>query len=324
MADECATCGHPQSQHKTGKGGCRACDLGCARYEPETAAQPTVEPVPLDGLDLAKPDPGASTSARLVHAIRERDRLQENETRWAAEVESIERARHEARDELARVDIAAGRDIAKPDEPLVERVVDLRRGRTEATERALELSAELTAEADAHRETQAEASRLGGELGLCQVDLAQARAEIERLEAQLEHAEHYARDLQDNGDVPAGADALLARADATKVPAITATSDSIHNLLDRLREQLSEHDRLDGLRVEALQLEERLAEIRRVLAEAEQPPAPIVTDKTIREWARANGRTVDGRGRVSMELRAEYLRAHQSNESTITEGAPTA
>ncbi|WP_328465483.1 hypothetical protein OHA21_43705 [Actinoplanes sp. NBC_00393] len=34
----CRECGDPQSQHKGGKGGCRHCELGCARYEPEFAA----------------------------------------------------------------------------------------------------------------------------------------------------------------------------------------------------------------------------------------------------------------------------------------------
>lgn len=42
MAADC-TCGHPQSKHKGLKLGCRGCDIGCSRYEPEEASQPAAD-----------------------------------------------------------------------------------------------------------------------------------------------------------------------------------------------------------------------------------------------------------------------------------------
>lgn len=58
-----------------------------------------------------------------------------------------ERERHQATadelvkvvNELAAVDQAAGRDIGKENEPLLDRIADLKRGREEATERVIEL-----------------------------------------------------------------------------------------------------------------------------------------------------------------------------------------
>lgn len=178
MAAECRNCGHPQTQHKAGRQGCGNCDLGCGRFEPDDAAQLVVEPVPAEkltavdelgenpfccegepafgdpnglhtfdcpvyqknaaamiernrpaqpvraaDLDFAWPDPGPARPTPHLNAVK-------------ARLAAVER-------EMAAVDKAAGRDIAKPDEPLVDRVADLLRGRTEATERALELAAEL-------------------------------------------------------------------------------------------------------------------------------------------------------------------------------------
>jgi hypothetical protein len=325
MAVECKGCDHPQSQHKLGKGGCRGCDIGCGRFEPETAPEP-VEPVPaaelaavaeeapecscamseatfvncpVHGYDAPDPDAEPLVSARptphldavkerLAEVERERDRLLENERRWAGEVEQVERERGEARqqrdeahEELARVDIAAGRDIAKADEPLVDRVADLLRGREEATARALELAAEL---ADLNRDRSELRERIG--------DLSR---EVGELTAQLEQAT---------------TDHLLAQADVTEAPAILATADSIRDLITQLREQLADHERLDALRVELGQLEERAAVIRSELAEAEKPLPPVVPDKTIREWARKNGFEVDARGRIPVWLRGQYLQAH--------------
>lgn len=297
MSPDC-TCGHPQSKHKLGKNGCRGCDIGCARFVPETPAELAVEPVLAEELAAVAEEAdeapecscAMSESSMVSCAVHgydapdpDRPMVERVEPQSAEDSRSTSARLREVERELAAVDAAAGRDIAKPDEPLVERVADLLRGRTEATERALELAAELRG----------------------------ARDEVDTLTVQLEHAEQYARDLQDNGDVPTTTDHLLAQADATKVPAIVRTGDSIRDLIGQLREQLAEHDRVDGLRTELAQIEERAEQLRAEIAkaEADEPAKPQPTDREVREWARAMRIDVDPRGRVSMALRNRYLEA---------------
>lgn len=79
------TCGHPRTQHKGGTNGCRNCDLGCARYEPDTradAAEKTrvleaVATVCEDQAGRARTELGQeSTSARLRAVEAERDEAQ--------------------------------------------------------------------------------------------------------------------------------------------------------------------------------------------------------------------------------------------------------
>lgn len=108
----------------------------------------------------------AASQADLSRVEGERDMANELTDKIAAELRGVTRERdalarrcavrfeetQALRAELATVDEAAGRDIAAPDEPLVDRVADLRRGRAEATQRALELAAELaTARAELER-----------------------------------------------------------------------------------------------------------------------------------------------------------------------------
>jgi hypothetical protein len=108
--------------------------------------------VPTSELDLG------STSAQLQRAqddlaaaLQQRDRalydLDKAKSAFALASSSRERNRVRAMNaeaELVKVAEAAGRDIADPpDVDLVARVAELRRGRTEATERALQLAAEL-------------------------------------------------------------------------------------------------------------------------------------------------------------------------------------
>ncbi|MEV6633908.1 hypothetical protein AB0M54_24470 [Actinoplanes sp. NPDC051470] len=57
-----------------------------------------------------------------------------------AEMDEMREQRDAAREALRRLDEAAGRDIGKENEPLLDRIADLKRGREEATERALELA----------------------------------------------------------------------------------------------------------------------------------------------------------------------------------------
>lgn len=258
MADDLdCTCGHPQSRHKSLKLGCRGCDIGCSRFEPETRPEP-VEPVPAEELAavadeaaeccVGEPfmgDPGGlHTFDCPVYqasqaALLERSKAAQPVPEPVLPPSTSARLR-EVEAELAAVNAAAGRDIAKPDEPLVDRVADLLRGRTEATERALELAEEVrdlrdlaeampcgwcdgtgVAPEERFGRDQDGAPVVDGPQPCpegCEVvawlnaerndaadverDLAAARREIESLGAQLEHAEQYARDLQDNGDVP--------------------------------------------------------------------------------------------------------------------------
>lgn len=267
--DDCATCGDPQSQHKGGKGGCRHCEFGCGEFVPEVLVE-RVEPVSAEG--LAGTPVHAADMTPLITA----------EQLHAAETER----------DAARLALDGAR----------EEIEQLRRGRSEATERALELAAELKGARD--------------ELSDANGRIRELACEVEQLGAQLEHAEQYARDLQDNGDVPAGTDALLDQADATNVQAITTTSTSIRELISQLREQLAEHERVEALQARRRELTQEIAAIDRQLAAAR-----VVTDRQVRAWAKANGYDVNVRGRVSIELRAAYLKA--TTESN-TEGAPTA
>lgn len=260
-------CGCGQNEHHIGKKGCKHCP-GCSRFraaeelpvaavEPAPAEGPAVEetddtpdccegePVQAADLDLARPDPGASTSARL----------------------------------------------------------------REALDSCTELTKELFAVT--HRLNRAEGERDDalGQLTGVQMDLADAREEIERLQGALNNtAEAYVETTKDLAAVDR-IDALLDQADATGNPKIQHTSDTIRELIAQLREQLAEHHRLEQLRAELEQIAERAAEIRRLLADAEKPAA-IIPDRTVRIWARENGYDVDARGRVSMELRAAYLQAN--------------
>jgi hypothetical protein len=100
----------------------------------------------------------------------------------AAEPSTSARLREVER-ELAAVDAAAGRDIAKPEEPLVDRVADLLRGRTEATERALELAAQLAEMAELRADAVDQVRRVARVRDLVQAELASALSELERLRA---------------------------------------------------------------------------------------------------------------------------------------------
>lgn len=133
-------CEHPKSQHKRERDGCRAVDCGCAKFEADLKASAAAQGVERARVATAvaavDEHGGESTSARLRRVEQERDQL-------ADEVKTLKHSESLDAVTLAAVDRAAGRDIAKPDEPLITRVADLKRGRTEATQRALELAAEL-------------------------------------------------------------------------------------------------------------------------------------------------------------------------------------
>ena len=167
MAADC-TCGHPQSQHKSGKQGCRNCDIGCARYEPDEAAQ-------------------VAETERVLTAV----------------AEVCEDQADRARVELGQPSTAAQLD-------------ELRRGRDEAVERALELAEGLASTRQELEQFRRREERIQAEwrdlliaLGIdpdgavpvlmaakqVRGDLDQALARVDELAAQLEQAEQYARDL---------------------------------------------------------------------------------------------------------------------------------
>jgi hypothetical protein len=308
MDVDCRTCGDPQSRHKLGKGGCRGCDIGCARFEPETAAEP-VEPVPADELVSVADDAVPYTSARPMlsfdavnEQLREVERERDEARAAVADVEGERKLTAEQRDEAerARDELAVAVDrlqerLGEASDLLTAKRAELEQMgefRAEAIATVREVAGErdaargdLATEVEAHRKTQLERN--------------QYRAQVEQLDKSLAKLE-----------APSGLDALLAQADATEVPAIVQTGDSIRDLITQLREQLADHERLDALRVELGQLEERAAVIRSELAEAEKPLPPVVPDKTIRDWARKNGFEVDARGRIPVWLRGQYLQAH--------------
>lgn len=151
-------CGDPKSEHKRGQHGCRTPDCGCGQFEADLAASaaaqgvqlatgsPATEPAGLDLADVPFTAAGAvptselglgPTSAQLQRA------LDDVERHAALSAQALDE-RDAAVEVLAQVAEAAGRDIADPsDVDVVARVAELRRGRTEATERALQLAAEL-------------------------------------------------------------------------------------------------------------------------------------------------------------------------------------
>ena len=71
---DCDYCGDPKTQHKGGTGGCRHCELGCARFVPSATA-PVDEPQDLAGLErdldeLEATDPAVGVAtARLDETV---------------------------------------------------------------------------------------------------------------------------------------------------------------------------------------------------------------------------------------------------------------
>lgn len=121
-------CGHQKFRHKGGKQGCRNCDLGCARYTPDTAAAAVektrvltaVAEVCEDQAEQARAELGQpSTSARLAEVERQRDEacalsvelLRDTDRLREVERERDEMAglRAEAVDQIRRV--ARARDL---------------------------------------------------------------------------------------------------------------------------------------------------------------------------------------------------------------------
>ena len=329
MAAEC-TCGHPQSQHKGGKGGCRNCDLGCARFEPETAAEPAVAPVPAEELAAVAVGAQLDITAERDDLKRQLDDLgklhmdlarelgetKKDIARHKSEAASLRAAndklvdiaheRDDALGELAKVlaehaalnqlaermEHAAGCDPDDPFEDAVAVVEMLRRGRDEATERALDLAAELKG----------------------------ARDEIGTLKAQLGHAEPHENTIA----------ALFAQAEASGTPELIGAASAIRGQLGQLELDLAAHARTEQLRAELAQVEERAAEIRRELGEDTPAPPPPVDNRLVREWAGQNGFAVAPRGPIPPGVIAAYRQAHSVPHSTHsaaihhTEGAPTA
>lgn len=187
----CLDCEHDQTRHAGGTGGCRKCDLGCKAFDSgadprlvelvEDLAEPVLgKPAHSDG-GIVTPDmwreAAESTSARLARVTQDRDE-------WSRDA-------REARAEL-----------------------------NEMVARKMRMQRDLDAQLAEAREQLAEATVTARKLPAVQAELASARTELEQLrrrvpelEALLEHAEQYARDLQDHGDVAVTGD-VLSRYDA--------------------------------------------------------------------------------------------------------------
>jgi chromosome segregation ATPase len=172
-------CGHPQSQHAGGRRGCRNCDLGCSRFEPDEAAAAAERTRVLEAVatvcasqaDQARMELGQQpTSARLQLVEAElssaRQEIAACEAERAGAQERLAEVEHE-RDELARAgdrlqqrldefsDLFTGKRAELEEmrrsrdhhrrrgDQAHAQLDDLRRGRDEAVDRALELAAEL-------------------------------------------------------------------------------------------------------------------------------------------------------------------------------------
>lgn len=99
----CRDCGDPKSQHKGGTGGCRHCELGCARFVPET-------PQDLTGLeqDLAEleaTDPAVAEAAKQLDETTSAIVSASEQLRTTrASLARVERERDEARAAVADVE----------------------------------------------------------------------------------------------------------------------------------------------------------------------------------------------------------------------------
>jgi hypothetical protein len=120
------------------------------------APKPTGRPAPHLEAVKAERDAAVAESERreetIARAVKEREH-------WHGVADQLREQRDGLHEALRRLDEAAGRDIGKPDEPLLDRIADLKRGREEATERALELAKRVA-------KLEAEAESLKGDLSL--------------------------------------------------------------------------------------------------------------------------------------------------------------
>jgi hypothetical protein len=154
-----------------------------------------------------------------------------------------------------------------------------------------------------------EAVGLGLKLTGARETIVALTVRVESLGAELEHAEQYARDLQDNGDVPDQLATLLDRAMASVVPEAVKTAETIRGLFGQLRDQLAEHDRREELLTRREQLAAEIAAIDRELL-GPQAADPAESDRTVRAWAVSAGLEVNPRGRIPDWLRDRYREAH--------------
>jgi hypothetical protein len=147
QADQFCMCGCTKSRHK-GKGMCKDCgEFECDKFEVDQSRLPAPGPDTL------------STSAALRQAEAERDEYKAHLDAAVQRANVAVKSQDAMIDRLAALEEAAGRDIGRENEPLLDRIADLKRGREEATQRALELAKRVAdleqhlAQACADRET---------------------------------------------------------------------------------------------------------------------------------------------------------------------------
>jgi predicted CopG family antitoxin len=168
-------CGDPKPDHLMGKKACQRCRT-CDAFELDGEV-PTSRGVKPDPAPLAEPWASMAaaepTAEKLRRVEQERDSLSALVDRLAArnrelleDEERLTRERDEVRSLVARIAEAGGRDIADgTDVDLPTRVAELRRGRKEATERALELATEREQLRAALVQANDNAKRLGAATG---------------------------------------------------------------------------------------------------------------------------------------------------------------
>jgi hypothetical protein len=197
-------CGCPQGRHLMGRRDCRSCQT-CSEYEPaDVQPEASPEPVVLD------------VTALLGEVQADADR----EAELTVEVE---RLRREIRDLSEHIPcgwcdglgVAPGERFGRDADGAPN--VDEDRPCPEGCKVPAWLQAERNDAADNEREL-ADAKRQISDLYKNEEIrarlLRERSAEIKSLRVQLEHAEQYARDLQDDGVVPAGTVVVLFAYDA--------------------------------------------------------------------------------------------------------------
>lgn len=299
---DCGTCGDPQTQHKGGKGGCRHCEFGCAEFAPDVAAEAAEKERVLTAVAEVCEDQAGQARTELGQRSAS-ERLREVEQAHASLVEQIEGAEQQ----IAQLE--RERDsFARNEEKLAAR-------RDELFDEGVGLKSELTEVRNELAKQHERATHFEGRAGdqlvatvKAQQEAKTLQARVDELEALLVHAEQYARDLQDNGDVADGLCALLDRATDAGAHALL-TAGKIRGLFTELREQLAEQDRRDGLLTRREQLAAEIAAIDRELL-GPQAADPAENDRTVRAWAVSAGLEVNPRGRIPDWVRDKYREAH--------------